>query len=308
MIFQSIASIFVIVGIYLLFDLSPEKVTEDLLNIMTPKESLREEVRNLRGNKKRHKLYSAVMNFKNALSSTGKGGKQFSLVCFLSLILMAGGVILSLFINNIFLMPVFAAAGALIPFFYTANTLSYYEKQTREELETALSIITNSYIRSDDIILAVEENKEYIKPPLNSVFGTFMVEARRVSANIKKALYNLKEKLDNDIFKEWCDALIQCQDDRTLKDTLLPIVAKLTDVRVVNNEVKTLLSSARMEYLMMALLVVGNIPLLYFLNKDWFHALVFNTSGKVVLGICGAVILVTALFMLKFTKPIEYKR
>ena len=307
MIFQCIASIFVIVGIYLLLGLTPEKVTEDLLNIMTPKDSLREEVRNLRGNKKRHKLYTAVMNFKNALSATGKG-KQFSLVCFLSLVLMAGGVILSLFINNIFLMPVFAVAGALVPFFYTANTISYYEKQTREELETALSIITNSYIRTDDIILAVEENKEYIKPPLNNVFGTFAVEAKTVSSNIKKALYNLKENLDNDIFKEWCDALIQCQDDRTLKDTLLPIVSKLTDVRVVNNEVKTLLSSARMEYLMMALLVVGNIPLLYFLNKDWFHALVFNTSGKVVLGICGAVILVTSLFMLKFTKPIEYKR
>ena len=96
MIFQCIASIFVIVGIYLLLGLTPEKVTDDLLSIMTPKDSLREEVGNFRGNKKRHKLYTAVMNFKNALSATGKG-KQFSLVCFLSLVLMAGGVILSLF-------------------------------------------------------------------------------------------------------------------------------------------------------------------------------------------------------------------
>ncbi len=307
MIFQSVASVFVIVGIYLLLGLTPEKVTEDLLNIMTPKDSLREEVRNLRGNKKRHKLYTAVMNFKNALSSTGKG-KQFSFVCFLSLVLFAGGVVLSVLIGNVFLMPVLGIAGALVPFFYTANTLSLYGKQTREELETALSIITNSYIRSDDIILAVEENTEYIKPPLNDVFKTFTVEAKTVSSNIKKALYNLKEKVDNDIFKEWCDTLIQCQDDRTLKDTLLPIVGKLTDVRVVNNELKTMLSSVRMEYFMMALLVAGNIPLLYFLNKDWFHALVSNTSGKAVLGVCGGVILVTSLFMLKFTKPVEYKR
>ena len=93
-----------------------------------------------------------------------------------------------------------------------------------------------------------------------------------------------------------------------MKDTLLPVVSKLTDVRIVNNELKGLLSAARNEYWVMVALVVGNIPLLYVLNKDWFHTLIYETSGKVVLGICGVVILVTALFMLKFTKPIEYKR
>ena len=115
-------------------------------------------------------------------------------------------------------------------------------------------------------------------------------------------------RVHDEIFREWCDTLIACQDDRTLKDTLLPVVSKLTDVRIVNNELKGLLAAARNEYWVMVALVVGNIPLLYVLNKDWFHTLIYETSGKVVLGICGVVILVTALFMLKFTKPIEYKR
>ena len=136
----------------------------------------------------------------------------------------------------------------------------------------------------------------------------FEGEATTISSNIKHALYNLKEKVDDEIFREWCDTLIQCQDDRTLKDTLLPIVAKLTDVRIVNNELKTMLSSVRAEYWTMVALVVGNVPLLYLLNKDWFHTLLFSTPGKITCGICGVVILVTALFMLKFTKPIEYKR
>jgi hypothetical protein len=50
--------------------------------------------------------------------------------------------------------------------------------------------------------------------------------------------------------------LIACQDDRTLKDTLMPIVAKLTDVRIVNNEIKGMLTAARTEYWMMAGMVV----------------------------------------------------
>ena len=91
-------------------------------------------------------------------------------------------------------------------------------------------------------------------------------------------------------------------------DTLMPIVTKLTDVRIVNNEIKGMLSSARVEYYMMAGMVVGNIPLLYFLNKDWFNALMFTTLGKLVLAICGLVIIVTAVLMLRFTKQIEYRK
>lgn len=199
---------------------------------------------------------------KTALAVTGKS-KQFTIVCCASLVLFAAGIIVSVLIDNIFLMPVLSVAFALIPFFYTTSTLSYYEKNTKEELETALSIITTSYVRSDDIVAAVRENIKYIKPPLRDVFKSFEGEATAISSNIKRALYKLKSMVDNEIFWEWCDTLIQCQDDRTLKDTLLPIVAKLTDVRIVNSELKTMLSSARNEYWFMVALVVGNIPLLY---------------------------------------------
>lgn len=60
-----------------------------------------------------------------------------------------------------------------------------------------------------------------------------------------------------------------------------------------------MLSSARNEYWFMVARVVGNIPLLYLLNKDWFHTLLFTTPGKLVCGICGMVILITALFRLR---------
>ena len=58
----------------------------------------------------------------------------------------------------------------------------------------------------------------------------------------------------------------------------------------------------------MAGFVVGNIPLLYVLNKDWYNALMYTTLGKIVLAICGGAILITALFMFKWTKPVEYKK
>jgi hypothetical protein len=55
-------------------------------------------------------------------------------------------------------------------------------------------------------------------------------------------------------------------------------------------------------------MVVANIPLLYILNKDWYNALMLTTLGKIILAVCGMAILVTFIFMTKFTKPIEYRK
>lgn len=307
MIFSVLSIALYIISIVLLLDLNADRVTTDLMNLITPNDTLADKAKNLREGKKKHGLYRKLLNMKNALTVTGKS-KQFTAVCCVSLLLFAVGIILSLLLNNVFLMPVLSVALALIPFFYTTSTLSYYEKHTKEELETTLSIVTTSYVRNDDIVSAVRENLKYIKPPLRDVFMAFEGEATAISSNVKHALYSLREKVDDEIFREWCDALIQCQDDRTLKDTLLPIVGKLTDVRIVNSELKTLLTAARNEYWTMVALVIGNVPLLYLLNKDWFHSLLYTTAGKATCGVCGLVILITALFMMKFTKPIEYKR
>ena len=77
---------------------------------------------------------------------------------------------------------------------------------------------------------------------------------------------------------------------------------------IVNNELKTMLDAVQKEFWTMVLLVVGNIPLIYALNKEWFNSLMFSIPGKLVLAICGMTIVITAMFMMKFTKPIEYKR
>lgn len=186
--------------------------------------------------------------------------------------------------------------------------MTFYEKHIREELETALSIVTTSYVRSEDIVGAVRENIGYIKPPIRGIFQIFLAQAIVISADTKAALTALSHRIDNDIFREWCTCLIQCQDDRTQKSSLLPIVHMLSDVRLVNNELRTMMTEPIKEYWTMVALVVGNIPLLYILNRDWFSTLLFSLPGKIVLALCGVVIFVTALLMMKYTKPLEYKR
>ena len=295
------------VGAVLLLKLTPERITGDLMRFVSPKQTLRDKVLTRKGKKKSRKITVELRRIKNALEQTGKGN-QFAVACAASLLLMIVGCVIAIMIDNPFLVPVFAIAFAMIPFIYAKRTVAYYDNHVKEELETALSIITTSYVRTDDIVSAVKENIQYLKPPVKDIFAGFVAENMMISSDVKQSIRHLKEKVNNSIFAEWCETLIACQDDRTLKDTLMPIVTKLTDVRIVNNEIKGMLSSARIEYYMMAGMVVGNIPLLYFLNKDWFNALMFTTLGKLVLAICGLVIIVTAVLMLRFTKQIEYRK
>ena len=299
--------IIAIIGIVLLLGLTPDRVTNDILRLSSPRQTLREKILIAKGKKKSRKLTVELNRIRDALIATGKEN-SFTLICAASLFLMILGCALAVAIGNVFLIPVLALAFALLPFGYARRTIRYYETHLQEELETTLSIITTSYIRSDDIVTAVKENLTYLKPPVKDIFAGFLAENAMISANIKESIRHLKEKVHNSIFQEWCDTLTACQDDRTLKETLMPIVAKLTDVRLANGEIQATLSAARTEYYMMAGMVVANIPLLHVLNKDWYHALMDTVPGKLALAVCGMAILVTYLFMNRFTKPIAYQK
>ena len=299
--------VLLIVAIAVLLGLSPERITDDFSRILTPKQTLRDRARIAQGKKKSRKLSQEFAEIREALAATGKD-RQFAVVCAASLFLCVGGVVLSLFMGNVFIMPVLAATMAVLPFVHVKSALSFYKKHVEEEIETALSIISTSYVRSEDIVGAVSENIGYLKPPVKEIFAGFVSETTAINSDIKVALCHLRERVDNQIYREWCDCLIQCQYDRTMKTSLMPIVGKLTDVRIVNNELKTILAEPKKEYWMMAGLVVGNVPLLYLLNKDWFHTLMNTVLGNVILALCGLVIAVTALIMMKLVKPIEYKR
>lgn len=306
MILNLITSLFLSVAIICFLGLSPKQIADDLVIITTRKETLREKAHQLRTGKKKKSLGERLIYTQNALNAMGKGDR-FALVVCASLVLMTVGVVVGVMINNVFLIPTFAAFFAIIPFIYVKNSLEQYEKHISDELGIALSTITTAYERSGNLITAVKENLPSIKPPLKEHFASFISDATIINSNAGQAIRNLRKKVDNAVFHEWCDALIQCESDNTLRDTLQPIVSKLGDIRIVNSELSSMMAAVRMEYYTMVGLVIGNIPLMYLLNKDWFHTLIFETPGKITLGVCGIVIFVTYLFLLKFTKPVEYK-
>lgn len=303
-----IACIGMITGFFILFNISPMDFTDSIFIKLTSKpKSIKEEINETTKRKRVSFLRKEITEVQEILSITGRE-KMFPILCALSLLLFSIGASISIIINNYFLVPVMAIGFMFIPFWYVRLTQTHFKKAISAELETALSIITTAYLRNEDIVTAVEENIDYLNPPVLSVFKEFISRVRLINPDITASLQDMKARIDNAVFHEWCDALIACQFDRSLKTTLTPIVSKLSDMRVVNGELENMVFEPRKEFITMQILVLGNIPLLYFLNKDWYHTLMHTIMGQIVLAICFVAIFISTAFVIKLTQPIEYRR
>ena len=303
-----IACIGMITGFFILLSLSPMEFTDSVFkNILNKPRSIKEEINEITKRKKVSYFRREVIEVQSILKLTGREG-WFPMICTVSLFLFAIGSGIAIVLGNFFSVPVLGIGFMLLPFWYVRLTQTHFKRDIAAELETALSIITTAYLRNEDIVTAVEENIDYLNPPVLSVFKGFVYRIKMINPDIAAGLEEMKVQLENAVFREWCDALIACQIDRNLKTTLTPIVSKLSDMRVVNGELENMVFEPRKEFISMQLLVVGNIPLLYFLNKDWYNALMHTPLGQIILAICFAAIFISAAFVIKLTQPIEYRR
>lgn len=302
------ACIGLIAGAFLILGLSPLEFTDGLFGFLTRKDqSIRAQINESKNRKKARFLRREIIEVQEILKLTGRASR-FSMVCAVSLLLFAAGAAFAILLNNVFLVPVLAAGLMFLPFWYIRLTATHYKKAVAAELETALSIITTSYLRNEDILTAVEESVQYLNPPVKNVFTEFLAQTQLIDPDVEAALYAMKPKIQNDVFHEWVDAISSCRYDRSLKTTLTPIVSKLSDMRIVNAELEYLVSEPRKEFIIMAMLVVGNIPIMYMLNRDWYHTLMHTMVGQIILAICAAAIFISAAFVIRLTKPIEYRR
>lgn len=304
---QVIACIGIITGAFLLFQIRLNDFTGNIFHrLLDAPKGIREEI--LEETKRRKKSYfrREIEEVQEILKTTDRE-ELFPLLCTASLLLFAAGAAIAVMIGNVFLVPVLACGFLFLPFWYIRLTASHFKKDVSSELETALSIITTAYLRSEDILTSVEENLEYLNPPVKTVFADFVSRIRLIDPDLEAALEELKGKIENDVFMEWGDALKSCLYDRSLKTTLTPIVVKLSDMRIVNAELEYLVFEPRKEFITMVVLAVGNIPLLYFLNQSWYDTLMHTIPGQIMLAVTGAIIFVSTACVIKLTKPIEYR-
>lgn len=298
--------IFVLIanGLFTLFDVR----FIDFLHVLAPakKSTLQDDVDVLLGKPAKGFFNRETMEIEQLLIATGREGR-FNLIKRASLFLFALGAVIALLLNNPFMIPILGAGFAFAPIWYLRSTAAAYKKHLNEELETAISVITTSYLRTGELLRAVRENIPYLNPPVRSHFEAFITESEMLNANMISTINSLKMKIPNQVFHEWCNTLIQCQSDRSMKNTLTFTVQKFSDMRIVQSDLEAIINEPRKEAIAMMFLVIGNIPLLYVLNYSWFETLLFTIPGKITLAICSAIVLFSFTKIMQLSRPIEYK-
>lgn len=301
-----ITIILLVAAIYNILGLSPKIIADDIRAMAAKDYNIAQKSLLSQNKMKISRFKKMIDEIEFALEITHRE-KLFSVVCIASIFLFIFGVVFAILIHNYILMPIMAVVFSLAPYLYVKASLGAYNKHVRDELETALSIITSSYIRTSSIISAVEENIENIKQPVQTIFREFLGNTKLINSNIRLAIAHLKERSSNKVYQEWCDTLIACQEDRTKIPTLQIISEKMTDLRLVNAEIETQVAGPRNDFLLACGLTYGVLPLLGILQKDWLDAILYTLPGKIALTITIIVTIICCIIVFRATRPIEYK-
>ncbi|QNK41546.1 type II secretion system F family protein [Caproicibacter fermentans] len=254
-----------------------------------------------------HSIQNLVIDAKTILAVTNRSAK-FASLCTLSLAFLIAGIFVASLMGNAYMMPVLAVGFALIPFLYILLSSFGYKKKLNAELETALSIVTAEYIRTEDIVSAIQESLDSCRSPVKEVFQEFVGNVTSVNANVVLALEQMKGKIDSDVFREWVDEVILCQRDRTQKSTLTPIVRKFSEMRTVAGDLNLKLYEPFRNWLIMALALFSVPVLLYALNADWGNLLMHTQAGQIILAVDAAVFFFALIRVIRQTRPIEFRR
>ena len=124
---------------------------EDLLALLSrqQKTTLKEDLATIMKGKRKG-LQKERYELEQLLKATGREEK-YELLKKACIILFAAGSVAALALGNVYLMPVLGAGFALAPVWYLRSTTATYKRHLNEQLESALSIITTSYLRTENI-------------------------------------------------------------------------------------------------------------------------------------------------------------
>lgn len=307
-----------VLGVFALLGITPKNMISDFDKLIsyintiyrerqsTKHISLKKKVELASGKKKVNFFVKNFIDAENILSAN-KRRRNMKKVYAISAVGVLAAIFISFMLGNVFILPPLAVGLALMPAWTVKLLESAFIRNINDELETALSCITSSYMRTDNLVLAVEENLDIINPPVLQTFLTFYNENRLINSNVTYGINKIKGSFENTILSEWCDALIQCQDDRSLKATLYPIVRKFSEVKRVQSELDTMMMLPMQNFIIMTVTLLLMIPVLASIQPGWFDILVNTLGGKILLSLTIVVVIFGIDKAIGLSKPIEYK-
>lgn len=255
--------------------------------------------------KKDFVIVEEVKGARQILEETGRGA-EFAKVCTQCIIFTAVGACIGVALQSILATVILSVMFFMIPLWRVKLYKNKYKKYITAQLESTTSLITISYIRCNNFIQAVEENIDQISPIVRPKFQMFLDECK-VNASVKNCVRNLRDSINNSLFREWCEIVLKTIDNSEMKESLLPICEKYTNVKIVQDEIDAEVMGSLIEYIIMMVFMLCAYPLVYFLNTDWF-AYYSTLPGKICVAYTLLVLFISIVKMIGVMQPVEYDR
>lgn len=268
-------------------------------------ERVRDYVSRIDGTARESLMLKSRREAQRVYEQTGQTAR-FTRTLRLSLLSGGAGCVVGLLLGNPLLAVVLAVGFYYLPLWLSQFALYRYNRFLCEELETALNLVTTSYLRTNDILGAVEENLCNISEPVKAVFAAFINNLKYVDPNAPAQIERMKGALDNHIWRQWCDGLVLCQSNHNHRATLPPIVGKFSNQKAQQQENETKMMLPLRNAVMMICMVLSVIPLFLVLNDAWYANLVSTPFGQLSLVVTAVVVLATINKAIRLSKPIEY--
>lgn len=301
----ALAFIFVVLAILIIFKVNTASIkdfAELLKNNRT--QSLKEQATT----KKKSKLSLFVSDIALALETMGQLNRLYY-IFLASFLLILVGALTGITFGNVWLSIVFGIVLAAIPFFFIRSQYVEYKDLLMDEMETGLSVITSSIERTENITEAFKENLSNINKPLHDIFSQFIYSVEH-NVPIADAIEKMKSKIKNRIFTDWCDALKNVANNRTLKQSLRPIVYRIADVKIAGAEAKTILYEANSEFKAVTIFSVIFMILSYFVGPQILQSLDVTVSAPVLNFLLAADVLMLFIFSVRtflITRDINFE-
>lgn len=225
----------------------------------------------------------------------------------ISLFFGVAGLSVSIIIDNYLMVMLLVPLFAMLPFQYTKYKYKKHLKMLEEELETALSLITISYMRTQSFVTSVQECIPSLPPIVKRYFEDFLLEVTVIDANVDTALINLKTKIENRTFQQWIDRVVVCQENRNVIPSLQGYVDEFSNNRSIQKELDAEIYSAKIEMYMMIGFVFLTPVILFAMQRQAFNHLFTDTVGKITMFVSYLLVVIVFVLTQKIAKPVQFR-
>ena len=197
-------------------------------------------------------------------------------------LMVVGFLVPGLGFGNIPMAMVISPILGAVPWFVISAIGKRTQKNLQSHMEHAMGLVTNSYLRVQDIIGAISDNMSEFRGYTEVLFKEFLTQVSLTDSSIAASLETMRDKSTNTYFKQWCTVLIQCMEDRELRFMLPSIVAEMADSRGVIMEADTMIKKAQRDYIVILIIACMQLPIISQINPDWYRILTTTTVGQIL--------------------------